>query len=60
VRLRVIEETHLTLGFSKPCECMTRKKRPRWARGPVAACTCDAAPGEGHALHCARVLGEAA
>ena len=57
VRLRVIEETQLTLAFSKPCECVTRVRKPRWARGTVVACTCGAPTGEGHALACARVMG---
>lgn len=57
VRLKVIDESQLSLSFAKPCECVTRVRKPRWARGPVVACTCSAAPGEGHALACARVLG---
>ena len=60
VRLRVIDETQLSLAFGKPCECVTKVRKPRWQRSPGYACTCGALPGEGHALACARVLGEAA
>ena len=40
---------------ARPCECVFRKPRrgQRWQ----PQCDCEALPGEGHALHCARVFG---
>jgi len=43
---------------ARPCECVF--KRPRKGQRWQPACDCEALPGEGHALHCARVLGVAA
>lgn len=39
---------------ARPCECVYRK--PERASPPAIACTCGAFAGEGHALHCARVM----
>jgi hypothetical protein len=41
---------------ARPCECVFKKPRrgQRWQ----PQCDCEALPGEGHALHCARVWGE--
>lgn len=41
----------------RPCECVFIRPPKRGARD-ATVCTCLAPPGEGHALHCARVLGE--
>jgi 3'-phosphoadenosine 5'-phosphosulfate sulfotransferase (PAPS reductase)/FAD synthetase len=40
----------------RPCECVFVRPPKRGARD-TTVCTCLAPPGEGHALHCARVLG---
>lgn len=42
----------------RPCECVFIRPPRRGARDTSTACTCLAPPGEGHALWCARVLGE--
>lgn len=41
---------------ARPCECVF--KRPRKEQRWQPQCDCEALPGEGHALHCARVWGE--
>lgn len=58
VRLKVINESQLSLAFTKPCECVTKVRQPRWKRVVRGACDCLAAPGEGHALWCEQVWGE--
>jgi hypothetical protein len=40
----------------RPCECVFIRPPKRGARD-TTVCTCLAPPGDGHALHCARVLG---
>lgn len=52
VRLLVVPEEETRAAI--PCECVYR--RP--GRAAVPPCTCLAGDGEGHALHCARVLGD--
>jgi len=42
----------------RPCECVFIRPPKRSARDTATPCTCLAPPGEGHALHCARVMGE--
>ena len=39
-----------------PCECVFRKPPRRFV--DLTPCTCGAGPREGHALHCARVMGD--
>ena len=58
VRLKVIDESQLSLAFAKPCECVTKVRPPRWKRVALGVCDCLAAPGEGHALWCTQVWGE--
>lgn len=44
---------------ARPCECVFRRVPARDAAPTLSVpCTCLAPPGHGHALHCARVLGE--
>lgn len=62
VRLPVVRdeaEAQLSLNFGKPCECVyKRPAAPRRVAHVLPPCSCGAAPGEGHALVCARVMGE--
>lgn len=55
-RLPLIEEA--TAADERPCECVFIRPPKRGARDTSTVCTCLAPPGEGHALWCARVLGE--
>lgn len=43
---------------ARPCECVFVRPPKRGARDTSTPCTCLAPPGDGHALWCARVLGE--
>jgi hypothetical protein len=43
---------------ARPCECVFVRPPKRGARDTSTPCTCLAPPGEGHALWCARALGE--
>ena len=57
--LAALDASHDAPHDARPCECVFKKPRKgqrgqRWQ----PQCDCEALPGEGHALHCARVWGE--